>query len=435
MKIITPFWLCAALFGLMFVFFHSGENKISKPVRSFMIAEAILFALALYIQFYTTNKFPPVILAMFLAFLFIMAIYPVVSKRLFDDKLLLHKNADLEIFPQYTDVVKDAFQVPNIEGYRTYNPSITKDPRDNDIFFTFRVSNYTLCTDMPNKGPNKRSWANRSDIKSFIIISDDKGRTIAADMPGNSPDFCVQGYEDPRPFFHENKLCIFSNCLIESTRKDLDLLGRSDKCMNQMWLSTIDKNTLSSVIGSKKTLSLHNIPLTIDFAKGMNQKNWMPFSTKDGIFCVYSINPHVILKVDENTGKCVKIAETYSKIISPDIRGGSQVVLYALPDGSQRYIAVTHRRTGDVYTTQMYMFSTEYPYEITHYTNDFIFGKTIEEAADVQFASGLAILDDVANITYGEQDCHSKICRMPMSRVLEQMIPVSPGSFDVRHVH
>ena len=87
--------------------------------------------------------------------------------------------------------------------------------------------------------------------------------------------------------------------------------------------------------------------------------------------------------------------------------------------------AVSNRGVNNTYKTQIYAFSTNPPFEITHYSGNFVFGlgkKTV--APHIQFAAGFDIIDDIGYITYGEQDCHSKLCKIPMNEIVDSLNPV-----------
>ncbi|HMP28546.1 MAG TPA: hypothetical protein PKD85_03040 [Saprospiraceae bacterium] len=328
-------------------------------------------------------------------------------------------NKEKYILPQIQNKVEELeLKISNFLGYRTYNPSIFI--YKNKVYFTVRLSNYTMCTDIPNSGANKGlvpGWQARAN--SFIFIMDEQGNLIYLDMEERSPKYCVQGYEDARPFIYQDQLFIFSNAL--SRPKD------STSCYNQMWLSKMNiDSVIQNIKDKQKSIRPLNLPLSIDFDNTINQKNWMPFISKEKeLLCVYSVNPHVILKCNSETGVCQSIASTFNTMIGTNIRGGSQVVYYEMPNGNKRYITITHKRES-IYTSQIYTFSVDYPYQVMEYADNFIFGDS-SHTPNIQFISGFAIVDGNAIITYGEDDCYSKFSKIPMLELCSLLKSVANG--------
>ena len=141
------------------------------------------------------------------------------------------------------------------------------------------------------------------------------------------------------------------------------------------------------------------------------EKNWSPFVFEDNLYLIYLIDPHVVLKLDVETGQCSLIAENQSqKIWDFGIaRGGTP----CLKD-KDRYITFFHspypakclgHSHPNAYIMGAYAFSAEPPFEIIGVTKSPL-------CADF-FYSGLrkfifptALVDDGQNVLvfYGRDD-------------------------------
>jgi len=301
--------------------------------------------------------------------------------------------------------------------FRAYNPSVTFCREQSQLYYSYRVSNYTMCRELPNT----LFFPKRDQIKSFIVISSEDGRVFAVQLPSNlSSPGCVQGFEDPRTFIHNGKFYIVAN------------VHSRLNCDTQMFLVSFPLTDLTDNTNFTQVQSIapsQIIPLETSNPRDRNQmqKNWMPFVHQNRICFVYSVNPHIVYKCDESTGECVKLAETTNPTISTSIRGGSQIQLY-----KDRYIAFTHKRDANRYSTQIYAFSPTYPFHITHMTDDFMFatGANLSNLL-VQFVAGFDIKNDVAYVTYGEQDCHAKVCKIPMQRIMAALKPVDISKLQI----
>jgi len=294
-------------------------------------------------------------------------------------------------------------------NYRTFNPSVTT--INDKLLFTYRISNLTKCKSLPNQACH-RSTFDKSIIKNHMVLQIGQDKFINIKTKNVSSDGCVQGFEDPRP-------------LSSPDGKTLYLIANnhSKGSRSEMWLIKIPVDRLMSREVSEKGeyFAKDMVRLQLQKERPGNQKNWMPFFLEEGtdgsiksnlalasssLMLVYSVNPHIILRCNLTTGICENFAETFNSKLPTDIRGGSQIRYY-----SGRYIGLTHvRRNSECYVTQAYSFSDKYPFEVTAITLPFVFDDQKDrESASIQFVSGFEIINDVAYITYGEQDCDAKM--------------------------
>lgn len=307
------------------------------------------------------------------------------------------------------------------DTFRTFNPSITT--LNGKQILSYRVSNFTKCLNSINKDV-ELSRFNNDIILNHIVLEISKDNFITIKTPNVSASGCIQGFEDPRP-------------IVSPDGKNLYLIvnNRSlEKCEPEMWMIRIKTEIFSDpkVLEEKEFLAEDVFRLQYD--KKGPQKNWMPFFLKSGshqsnvheqnsLMFVYSVNPHIILKCDTKTGICSTFAETFNPELPTDIRGGSQIQYY-----NGRYIGFTHvRRSSDTYVTQAYAFSENYPFEVEAITLPFIFDEEEEfKSPIIQFVSGFDILQNTAYITYGEQDCQSKMCKIPMQTLMSAFYEIDP---------
>lgn len=327
--------------------------------------------------------------------------------------VLLTRNAEqVQTLPDIT--TNDLFgkvkinTIPQIkfktDEYRAFNPSLVE--VGNEIMYVYRVSNATGCHKSSHE--DKFLTANNPSKKSFITLSNGvKSVNVSVKTVGGMS--CSKGYEDPRVILSSDGevIYIIANALT------------GDSCRNQMWLLQISTASYKkSLSEGKESLIPDNIlSLKTDFDLDVPQKNWMPFIKNEDLMFVYSINPHVILKCDFKTGHCKEVSRLEYDDVPKDLRGGSQAVLY-----NDKYIAAIHRRTKEhSYLTQFYTFETRYPFEIIAITDDFKISDGETEPDRIQFVAGLQILErdgeDVVVLTYGEEDCYSRECEIPMSRI------------------
>lgn len=313
-------------------------------------------------------------------------------------------------------------------GFRSYNPSLVKDV---EMLYVYRISNYTNCVrpaDDLEKVHVEGSGTSDS-IASYIAVSVSEDRIVDLVLPKVSEKGCTRGFEDPRPIISHDgtQLLIAANV---RSRKN---------CSSEMWLIRIPIQTLREKLDVDGTLQSINandvVPLHIYDREGVliennrTEKNWMPFYHNDELHFVYSINPHIILKCDES-GKCTEVSHTYNKTLPKTLRGGSQIKLFPI-DGNPRYIGITHtRQTKYSYVTQFYAFDPS-TFHVTHLSPNFIFDKDRKVSpSSVQFVAGFEIVDDLAYVTYGEDDCYSMMFKTPMRDVLKSMKEVDMSEIE-----
>jgi len=332
------------------------------------------------------------------------------ASDVFDDVVVI------EDLPQHHIETEPYDETPE-DQFRAFNPSVTK--VGNQLLYSFRVSNYIACPTSSGKPRRNTSLTIGDKVKSFTMLSSEDSTAIYIDTPEFAYPKCVTGFEDPRMIVTPDgqNLMIISNSHSNAS------------CFTEMHLTTIPIEDVDQAFQSKSKPKL----LTVDESQILrlfkttspepvnNEKNWMPFFDHENLMFVYSVNPHVILKCNTVTGACTQVAETENPHVNSKLRGSSQARLY---DG--QYVAVAHWRTSNSsYLSQAYTFEAKLPYKITAISPTFVIKAEGTKAQSlIQFVSGFEIFEDTAYITYGEEDCDSKLFKVSMSALLDSMTSV-----------
>ncbi len=311
--------------------------------------------------------------------------------------------------------------------HRAYNPCIFTLENYNTPFVAYRMCNFYLC-------PEKRNpWDkdNRELTNSHTLIYRPDGERYLIKYPNISGAKCEKGCEDARIIVHHDKMYMFCNTT------------SGPKCQREMNIMELDVSAFTQ----EKTNVINTVEINNRYIlrtpvhSGRDEKNWMPFIHENGLYFVYSVNPHVILK-HEGAGNCSEIARTYNSSLPTDLRGGSQIIrtkkwnmMYPMFSRGIKYvdediyIGVLHIRTSlSSYYTYIYGFEINYPFKVKYITKGFIFGDVSEHVQRIQFASGLARVmhDDVPflHISYGEHDCTSKLCIIKEEDVMRALVKI-----------
>lgn len=322
----------------------------------------------------------------------------------------------IEDLPQHHIETEPRDLVPE-DQFRAFNPSLTK--LGDSLLYSFRVSNYIGCPN--NSGKPNRNFATTigNQVQSFTMLSMGSNEAIYIDSPEYAYPKCVTGFEDPRMITSPDGL----NLIIVSNSHS------NASCYTEMHATTIPIKDIKEAFESKikpKLLNVDESQITRLYRMGFptpvnNEKNWMPFFDHDDLMFVYTVNPHVILKCNTKTGACSKVADTENPNVNSKLRGSSQARLY-----NGKYVAIVHWRTSNSsYLSQAYTFEAKLPYKVLALSPTFVIKAEGTKAQSlIQFVSGFEIYEDTAYITYGEEDCDSKLFKVSMTALLKSMTPV-----------
>jgi len=204
----------------------------------------------------------------------------------------------------------------------------------------------------------------------------------------------ANGIEDPRIFMFNNEEWIIGNCLGSHEQPH--------PCINAMCIFKLSD--------PDNTFKILSPPLDVDNLQ--RQKNWSPIEYNGKLLCEYSIEPHIILEIDINTGMTTKIYdsgpftnnESFTKDITNEksLRGGASPILI-----DNYYLSIGHIRVNDSpnYYHFFYTFEAKPPFKMIKISKFF----KLYNNEKIQFVSGLSYMNDNLYISYGVDDCYNRI--------------------------
>eukprot|EP00727_Mastigamoeba_balamuthi_P000608 m51a1_g10544 hypothetical protein (456) ;mRNA; f:22939-24306 len=211
-----------------------------------------------------------------------------------------------------------------------------------------------------------------------------------------------KGWDDPRGLsLPDGTLLVVANA------------PRSGDCLRRMALLEFDERAVREVLraperGSKggaacvvRDVWARNV--TFLSAPGeplATEKNWIPFfpdgvpATRDRVFFVYSVEPHVVLDCNVRLGgRCTEAARTRWPDVwrSVGLRGASVRGSSVAVDrgGSGDFLACAHARVrGNAYKFVLYTFARRHPWQITGVSRAFVVDGS--PGARMQYVGGIA---------------------------------------------
>lgn len=276
---------------------------------------------------------------------------------------------------------------------RLYNYNPTLFMHKGKMYKVYRVSNFTYCS------PREYLYNVQPTVNYIYIESPNKNIVHIDYLKHKRYPSCSEPYEDPRAIVMENQLLLICNN------------PQIYKCKRKMVVLLINLET-ADLDNNKKIQPDKIIPLTYDNANPMKvEKNWVPFVSNHTLHFLYQINPQIVLTCDLKTGICKKIIETHYHHLPTNIRGGTPAVLHK----DQYYLAAGHALQKimfkKIYFTFFYAFQTAFPFHIIGISKPFFMDKAHRGVLDsnIQYASGLEIVNDIVHLTYGYNDCDSRM--------------------------
>lgn len=179
--------------------------------------------------------------------------------------------------------------------------------------------------------------------------------------------------------------------------------------------------------------------VTLKFSRTATEKNWMFFDNDEGVWAVYSIEPHIVLKVDLDdplTVPCqlhthVQWESDYAMTFG-SLRGSAQPLA-----SGDTFLSLAHSSykvgLGRHYRACFYRFERHSPFRLTHAPRicfdlpnprgeTFHYPKLNPEVTEVIYPCGLVLEGETAVIAYGLNDeaCAVAICALgDVERTLE----------------
>jgi tetratricopeptide (TPR) repeat protein len=129
-----------------------------------------------------------------------------------------------------------------------------------------------------------------------------------------------------------------------------------------------------------------------------DEKNWMPIVHEGRLSFLYSMDPTVVLRFDQETGMCQETARSTPSLALDHMRGGSQVI--AVP--GQGWLAVTHEVVIlDDRRRYLHRFvRLDDGFRVTHVSNAW----RIRPLLSVEFVAGMALYEGKIILSAGLDD-------------------------------
>lgn len=303
----------------------------------------------------------------------------------------------------FSIISQGTIRILTTPNQQMFNPScfVWKD----EMYIAYRHSPYTFCKHLLHSG---QIINNSQNIRNSLFIQKpNKSMVNVRYIKSNNYNNCAEQYEDPRSIIYANKLILVVND------------PQQMKCKNKMALLILSLQSLEQNIS-------YIIPETVIpllYPSSRIEKNWMPFVYQNELYFIYQINPHIILKCDINTGICTKVAETTNNLMTKGLRGGTP----AKRLNDDYYITFGHVKKRifgmkQIYTTIGYLFKAKPPFSIVQASREFLMDDDFETYRFkniIQFTSGLEILHKNIYLTYGHNDCISKMLVIPVANIFK----------------
>jgi len=159
------------------------------------------------------------------------------------------------------------------------------------------------------------------------------------------------------------------------------------------------------------------------------EKNWTPFKYKNQLYISQYLNPHIILKVDINTGKCNKIFSNNKFKYKYNLYGGTPSILF---ENLGYYFGICHTNTKGLldikrnYYCIGYLFNSNPPFNIIKISEPFIFFKRNDKLdvfniQNVEFPIGLQKINNDLFISLGFNDKISYLLKINYTELFEQI--------------
>lgn len=235
----------------------------------------------------------------------------------------------------------------------------------------------------------------------------------------------------------DEKMNIIKSTKVDTSKLDVkpiwEFIGLEDARVvrwdGKLYLCGVRRDTTTNGIGR---MELSEIEVTADSVKEISrvridapapntsycEKNWMPILDKPYHFIKWT-NPTEVVKADPVTGACETIIlQELNADYSGNIRGGSQVISWE--DG---YLCLNH--ITYLFKSELQRKNARYRHVFTKFDKDFKIQKVSKEFSfmegEIEFACGMAQLNDDLLITFGFQDNASFLLKTP-KKIVENLL-------------
>ena len=235
----------------------------------------------------------------------------------------------------------------------------------------------------------------------------------------------------------DEKMNIVKSTKVDTSKLDVkpiwEFIGLEDARVvrwdGKLYLCGVRRDTTTNGVGR---MELSEIEVTSDSVKEISrvridapapntsycEKNWMPILDKPYHFIKWT-NPTEVVKADPVTGACETVVlQELNNNYSGNIRGGSQVIPWE--DG---YLCLNH--ITYLFKSELQRKNARYRHVFTKFDKNFKIQKVSKEFSfmegEIEFACGMAQLNDDLLITFGFQDNASFLLKTP-KKIVENLL-------------
>jgi hypothetical protein len=235
----------------------------------------------------------------------------------------------------------------------------------------------------------------------------------------------------------DEKMNIVKSTKVDTSKLDVkpiwEFIGLEDARVvrwdGKLYLCGVRRDTTTNGVGR---MELSEIEVSTDSVKEISrvridapapntsycEKNWMPILDKPYHFIKWT-NPTEVVKADPVTGACETVVlQELNAGYSGNIRGGSQVISWE--DG---YLCLNH--ITYLFKSELQRKNARYRHVFTKLDKDFKIQKVSKEFSfmegEIEFACGMAQLNDDLLITFGFQDNASFLLKTP-KKIVENLL-------------
>jgi predicted GH43/DUF377 family glycosyl hydrolase len=235
----------------------------------------------------------------------------------------------------------------------------------------------------------------------------------------------------------DEKMNIVKSTKVDTSKLDVkpiwEFIGLEDarvvRWSGKLYLCGVRRDTTTNGVGR---MELSEIEVSADSVKEISrvridapapntsycEKNWMPILDKPYHFIKWT-NPTEVVKADPVTGACETVVlQELNAGYSGNIRGGSQVIPWE--DG---YLCLNH--ITYLFKSELQRKNARYRHVFTKLDKDFKIQKVSKEFSfmegEIEFACGMAQLNDDLLITFGFQDNASFLLKTP-KKIVENLL-------------
>lgn len=289
---------------------------------------------------------------------------------------------------------------PAHEGWSLFNPTVIV--HDSRILAIVRSSNYTISPDGRYEMPDADQGVIRTE-NLLVTLGQDltvAGSRRIAGPPYAATGFPVTGLEDCRLRYTASGIGVSATVR--------DVAPHDGNCRIAVAELALDEP------------GFFNFRVLSGATPLPHEKNWMPILGKRAWLYMASLDGHTV-----TVGEDPEIPDAYSILrhgrappIAAEFRGGSQLVPF---DGG--YLGIVHevsRTSHRAYEHRFVWFDTAYT--LNRVSDAF----AIREPKTIEFAAGLAMLNDTLVISFGVRDAEAWVVEVPADGVRDMLREARP---------